>query len=57
MPLNFILNRIEHHLIQIARAEEPILSQERLGICLFRLSWCDYYHTITEITRRRLKTV
>ena len=56
-PLNFILNRIEHHLIHITRAEEPILSQERLGICLFILSWCDYYHTITEITRSRLKTV
>ena len=33
-------------------AEEPISPQERLGICSYRLSQGDYYHTIAEMTDR-----
>ena len=54
---NFILNRTGHHLAHDAQAEEPILPQKRLGICLFRLNWCDYYHVISEMTGRGLTTV
>ena len=54
---NFILNRIGHHLTHDTTAEEPISPQERLGICLYRLSRGDYYHTIAEMTGRGLTTV
>ena len=53
---NFILNRIGHHLTHDAKAEEPISPQERLGICLYRLSRGDYYHTIAEMTGCGLTT-
>ena len=53
---NFILNRIGHHLTHDTTAEEPISPQERLGICLYRLSRGDYYHTIAEMTGRGLTT-
>ena len=54
---NFILNRIGHHLTHDTTAEEPISPQERLGICLYRLSRGDYYHTIADMTGRGLTTV
>ena len=53
---NSILNR-GHHLTHDTTAEEPISPQERLGICLYRLSRGDYYHTIAEMTGRGLTTV
>ena len=54
---NFILNRIGHHVTHDATSEEAISPQERLEICLYRLSCGDYYHTIAEMTGRRLTTV
>ena len=54
---NFILNRIGHHLAHDTKAEESILPQKRLGICLYRLNWCDYYHIISEMTGHGLTTV
>ena len=54
---NFILNQIGHHLTHDTTSEESISPQERLGICLYRLSRGDYYHTIAEMTGRGLATV
>ena len=52
--INFILNRIGHHLTHDTTSEEPISHQERLEMCLYRLSCGDYYDTIAEMTGRRL---
>ena len=41
---NFFLNWIGCHLTHNTTDEEPVLPQERLGICLYRLNWSDYYH-------------
>lgn len=54
---NTILNRVGHHQTHDITAEEPMLPQVRLGISLCRLSRGDYYHTIAEMTERKLTTV
>ena len=54
---NFILNRIGHHPTHDTTDEEPILPQERLLICLYRLNWSHYYHVIAEMTGPGLTTV
>ena len=54
---NFILNWIRHHLTHDTTFGEPISPQERLGICLYRLSRGDYYHIIAETAGRGFTTV
>ena len=36
-----------YHLTHDTTDEEPVLTRKRLGICLYRLNWSEYYHIIT----------
>lgn len=48
---------IGHYLTHDTTASGPISPKERLEICLYGLSFCDYYHTTAETTGNRLTTV
>ena len=54
---NFILSRIRHILERDTVSEEPISSEFRLAVCLYRLSRGDYYYTIAEMTGSGVSTV
>ena len=54
---NFILNRIGHYLTHDTTASEPISLKERLEICVYGISFCDYYQTTAETTGNVLTTV
>ena len=45
-----IHERIKNDISKVRITEEPVSSQLRLAICLYRLSRGDYYHTISELT-------
>ena len=48
---------IGHYLTHDTTASGPISPKERLEICLYGLSFCDYYQTTAETTGNRLTTV
>ena len=46
----FIHEKIKNDITKEHITEEPISTEQRLAICLYRLSRGDYYHTIAEMT-------
>ena len=47
---SFIHEEIKNDITKQRISEKPISTEERLAICLYRLSRGDYYHTIAEMT-------
>ena len=54
---HFILSRVGNVIQRQTVREEPILPEERLGICLYRLRRGDYYYIIAEMIGRGVITV
>ncbi len=53
----YILHEIEPALSKITVAEEPVPSEVRLAVCLYRLARGDYLHTVSELVGLGTATV
>ena len=53
----YILSRIRHQLERQPVTEDPIFSELRLAICLYRLGRGNYFYTIAEMTGLGVSTV